>query len=74
MHPPSPMPPVLKCFLFWHRAVEVVVASSLQGIEEPAPAQPNDPFVASPDASAGNSCRLPCDAHLSLATQAACLP
>ena len=56
------------------RAVEVVVASSSHGIEEPAPAPPNKPAVASPDASSGISCCMSCDLPFSLATQAACPP
>ena len=58
--------------LFLRSTVEVVVASSSHAIEQPAPAQPNEPAVASPDASPGTSCCMPCDSHLCLATQAAC--
>jgi hypothetical protein len=70
--PPSPMRSSLKSgtFLFLRRAVEVVLASSSDGIEEPAPAQPTAPSLASPGASAGNSCSVPCEAHFSLATLA----
>ncbi len=69
--PPSPMRSSLKrgTFLFLRRAVEVG-ASSSDGIEEPAPAQPTAPSLASPGASAGNSCSVPCEAHFSLATLA----
>jgi hypothetical protein len=59
--------------LFLCSTVEVVVASSSHAIEQPAPAQPKEPAVASPDASPGTSCWMPCDSHLCLATQAACL-
>ena len=59
--------------LFLRSTVEVVVASSSHAIEQPAPAQPKEPAVASPDESPGTSCWMPCDSHLCLATQAACL-
>ncbi len=58
---------------FLRSTVEVVVASSSHGIEQPVLAQPNELAVASPDASPGTSCCMPCDSHLCLATQAACL-
>jgi hypothetical protein len=74
-HLPSSMGSIVtsETLRFVCRRVEVVVASSSHGIEEPAPAQPNEPVVASPDASAGTSCcRMPGDSQFFVA-QAACL-
>ena len=47
--------------LFLRSTVEVVVASSSHGIEQPAPAQPNKCASESPDASSGTPCCMPCD-------------
>ncbi len=64
-HLPSSMRSIAKCDIlsFACRAVEVRVASASHGIEEPAPAQPNETAVASPAAFSGTSRCMPCDLH-----------